>query len=206
MGRCTRSGGCTRACACLCVVFFSHKHKAHHTPITNHTATTTTINYTNAVNVYLPKDRVTNAHQGYGFVEFRGEEDADYVRSDEGGREAAGIDGGRRVGAAARWSSVWRSSLQQQQQPWQQVAPKKTPRPPLSPPNLPPSYLLQPKPTFMQQCIKILNMVKMHGKPLRVSKSSQDRNVDEVGANLFVGNLDPDVDEKVCPRAAECGD
>jgi hypothetical protein len=32
-----------------------------------------------AVNVYLPKDRVTNAHQGYGFVEFRGEEDCDYV-------------------------------------------------------------------------------------------------------------------------------
>jgi RNA recognition motif-containing protein len=32
-----------------------------------------------AVNVYMPKDRVTNAHQGYGFVEFRGEEDADYV-------------------------------------------------------------------------------------------------------------------------------
>jgi hypothetical protein len=31
------------------------------------------------VNVYLPKDRVTNAHQGYGFVEFRGEDDADYV-------------------------------------------------------------------------------------------------------------------------------
>jgi RNA recognition motif-containing protein len=32
-----------------------------------------------AVNVYLPKDRVTNNHQGYGFVEFRAEEDADYV-------------------------------------------------------------------------------------------------------------------------------
>lgn len=32
-----------------------------------------------AVNVYVPKDRVTNAHQGYGFVEFRSEEDADYV-------------------------------------------------------------------------------------------------------------------------------
>lgn len=31
------------------------------------------------VNVYLPKDRVTNAHQGYGFVEFRTEDDADYV-------------------------------------------------------------------------------------------------------------------------------
>lgn len=31
------------------------------------------------VNVYLPKDRVTNMHQQYGFVEYRGEEDADYV-------------------------------------------------------------------------------------------------------------------------------
>lgn len=31
------------------------------------------------VNVYVPKDRVTNLHQGYGFVEFRSEEDADYV-------------------------------------------------------------------------------------------------------------------------------
>lgn len=31
------------------------------------------------MNVYVPKDRVTNLHQGYGFVEFRSEEDADYV-------------------------------------------------------------------------------------------------------------------------------
>uniref|UniRef100_R7W180 Splicing factor 3B subunit 4 n=1 Tax=Aegilops tauschii TaxID=37682 RepID=R7W180_AEGTA len=31
------------------------------------------------VNVYVPKDRVTNLHQGYGFVEFRSEEDADYA-------------------------------------------------------------------------------------------------------------------------------
>lgn len=29
--------------------------------------------------MYVPKDRVTNQHQGYGFVEFRSEEDADYV-------------------------------------------------------------------------------------------------------------------------------
>ena len=35
---------------------------------------------TPAVNVYLPKDRVTSQHQGYGFVEFKSEEDADYVR------------------------------------------------------------------------------------------------------------------------------
>ncbi|GAA0162184.1 RNA splicing factor [Lithospermum erythrorhizon] len=76
------------------------------------------------VNVYVPKDRVTNAHQGYGFVEFRSEEDADYA-------------------------------------------------------------------------IKVLNMIKLYGKPIRVNKASQDKKSVDVGANLFVGNLDPDVDEKL---------
>ncbi|XP_072988720.1 uncharacterized protein [Typha latifolia] len=76
------------------------------------------------VNVYVPKDRVTNLHQGYGFIEFRSEEDADYA-------------------------------------------------------------------------IKILNMIKLYGKPIRVNKASQDKKSLDVGANLFVGNLDPDVDEKL---------
>lgn len=31
------------------------------------------------VNVHLPKDRVTQSHQSYGFVEFLTEEDADYA-------------------------------------------------------------------------------------------------------------------------------
>lgn len=31
------------------------------------------------VNVHLPKDRVTQTHQGYGFCEFLTEEDADYA-------------------------------------------------------------------------------------------------------------------------------
>jgi splicing factor 3B subunit 4 len=75
-------------------------------------------------NVYMPKDRVAGAHQGYGFVEFRGEEDAEYA-------------------------------------------------------------------------VKVLNMIKLFGKPLRVSKSAQDRKAVEVGANLFVGNLDLDIDEKL---------
>jgi splicing factor 3B subunit 4 len=75
-----------------------------------------------AVNVYLPKDRVTNDHQGYGFIEFRSEEDANYA-------------------------------------------------------------------------IRTLNMVKLFGKPLRVSKAAQDKAMQDVGANLFIGNLDPDVDE-----------
>uniref|UniRef100_A0A061QW75 Splicing factor 3B subunit 4 n=1 Tax=Tetraselmis sp. GSL018 TaxID=582737 RepID=A0A061QW75_9CHLO len=76
------------------------------------------------VNVYLPKDRVTNQHQGYGFVEYQGEDDADYA-------------------------------------------------------------------------MKILNMIKVYGKPIRVNKASTDKKTLEVGANLFIGNLDPDVDEKL---------
>ena len=31
------------------------------------------------MNVHMPKDRITQAHQGYGFVEFMGEDDADYA-------------------------------------------------------------------------------------------------------------------------------
>jgi splicing factor 3B subunit 4 len=34
---------------------------------------------TGAVNVFMPKDRVTADHQGFGFVEFQSEEDADYA-------------------------------------------------------------------------------------------------------------------------------
>lgn len=77
------------------------------------------------VNVHLPKDRVTQTHQGYGFVEFISEEDAEY---------------------AAR----------------------------------------------------IMNQVRLFGKPIRVNKASADKQKTvEVGAELFVGNLDPMVDEKV---------
>uniref|UniRef100_A0A0D3BSQ0 Uncharacterized protein n=1 Tax=Brassica oleracea var. oleracea TaxID=109376 RepID=A0A0D3BSQ0_BRAOL len=32
-----------------------------------------------SVNVYVPKNRVTSLHQGYGFIEFLREEDADYI-------------------------------------------------------------------------------------------------------------------------------
>ncbi|PGH14435.1 hypothetical protein AJ79_03078 [Helicocarpus griseus UAMH5409] len=77
------------------------------------------------VNVHLPKDRVTQTHQGYGFVEFISEEDAEY---------------------AAR----------------------------------------------------IMNQVRLYGKPIRVNKASADKQKTvEVGAELFVGNLDPMVTEQV---------
>lgn len=50
------------------------------------------------------------------------------------------------------------------------------------------------------QAIKILNMIKLFGKAIRVNKASQDKDTLDVGANLFIGNLDPDVDEKVCRK------
>ncbi len=47
------------------------------------------------------------------------------------------------------------------------------------------------------QAVKVLNMIKVFGKPIRVNKASQDKRSQDVGANLFIGNLDPEVDEKV---------
>jgi splicing factor 3B subunit 4 len=76
------------------------------------------------VNVHMPKDKVSGIHQGYGFVEFRSEEDADYA-------------------------------------------------------------------------MKIMNMIKLYGKPIKVNKASQDKKNIDVGANVFIGNLDPNVDEKL---------
>lgn len=40
-------------------------------------------------------------------------------------------------------------------------------------------------------------MIKVYGKPIRVNKASQDKKTLDIGANLFIGNLDPEVDEKV---------
>jgi splicing factor 3B subunit 4 len=45
--------------------------------------------------------------------------------------------------------------------------------------------------------IKIMNMIKLYGKPIRVNKASQDKKTLDIGANLFIGNLDPEVDEKL---------
>ena len=39
-------------------------------------------------------------------------------------------------------------------------------------------------------------MLRVYDKPIKVNKSAKDRMEQDVGANLFVGNLDPEVDEK----------
>ncbi|KGO59238.1 Nucleotide-binding, alpha-beta plait [Penicillium expansum] len=70
------------------------------------------------VNVHLPKDRVTQLHQGYGFVEFISEEDAEYAS-------------------------------------------------------------------------KIMNGIRLHGKPIRVNKASADKQKTvEIGAELFIARDD----------------
>lgn len=76
-------------------------------------------------NIHMPRDRVTQTHQGFGFVEFRTPADAEYAAN-------------------------------------------------------------------------VMNGVKLYGKSLRVNKASADKQkTADVGAELFVGNLDPMVDEKI---------
>ncbi|WFC93445.1 Spliceosome-associated protein 49 [Malassezia brasiliensis] len=77
------------------------------------------------VHVYMPKDRVSQLHQGFAFAEFHNEVDAQYA------------------------------------------------------------------------CL-ILNGIKLFGKPIRVNMAAADTKQPlDIGANLFVGNLDPSVDERM---------
>ena len=41
--------------------------------------------------------------------------------------------------------------------------------------------------------IKIMNMIKLYAKPIRVNKASAHQKTLDVGANLFIGNLDAEV-------------
>ncbi|CAO1637879.1 unnamed protein product [Parajaminaea phylloscopi] len=43
---------------------------------------------------------------------------------------------------------------------------------------------------------KIMNGIKLYGKPIRVNKASSDKKQIDIGANLFIGNLDAAVDER----------
>ena len=48
-----------------------------------------------------------------------------------------------------------------------------------------------------EYAIKILNMIKVYNRPIKVNPAAQDKRITEVGANLFIGNLDPEVDDKL---------
>uniref|UniRef100_A0A8V5GL34 Splicing factor 3B subunit 4 n=1 Tax=Melopsittacus undulatus TaxID=13146 RepID=A0A8V5GL34_MELUD len=45
--------------------------------------------------------------------------------------------------------------------------------------------------------IKIMNMIKLYGKPIRGEQSLGPQQNLDVGANIFIGNLDPEIDEKL---------
>ncbi|TGZ63673.1 hypothetical protein CRM22_006769 [Opisthorchis felineus] len=45
--------------------------------------------------------------------------------------------------------------------------------------------------------MRIMNMIKLFGKPIRVNKASANQKNLDIGANIFIGNLDPEVDEKL---------
>lgn len=51
--------------------------------------------------------------------------------------------------------------------------------------------------TDADYAISVMHMVKLYNRPLRVNKASQDKREMEIGANLFVGNLTQDVDDKL---------
>jgi len=75
------------------------------------------------VSVFMPKDKVTGDHQGYAFVEFKSEVDAEYT-------------------------------------------------------------------------LKIMQGMKLYNRAIKLAKASNQRKVHDIGANIFVGNLDPSVDER----------
>uniref|UniRef100_A0A2I3H949 Splicing factor 3B subunit 4 n=1 Tax=Nomascus leucogenys TaxID=61853 RepID=A0A2I3H949_NOMLE len=45
--------------------------------------------------------------------------------------------------------------------------------------------------------IKIMNIIKLYGKPIQVNKASAHNKNPDVEANIFIGNLDPEIDEKL---------
>ena len=48
-----------------------------------------------------------------------------------------------------------------------------------------------------EYAVKIMNQVRLYGKPIRVNKATSDKQKSvDVGAELFIGNLDPAVDEQ----------
>ena len=76
------------------------------------------------VSVSMPKDKVTGTHQGYGFVEYQSEIDAEYA-------------------------------------------------------------------------VRVAGNITLYGKKIKVNKSNMDKKTLDVGANLFISNLSPEVDENM---------
>lgn len=111
------------------------------------------------MNVYMPKDRVTGTHQGYGFVEFRGEEDADYACKVLISAAKQTLDSRGTVRACGYLFGVVIGFV------CTMVTPSRN----------------------LRLVVQIMNMIKLFSKPVRVNKSAADRKTVEIGANLFIG-------------------
>ncbi|KAG2373540.1 hypothetical protein C9374_012003 [Naegleria lovaniensis] len=81
------------------------------------------------VDVKIPRDRITNTHSGYAFVEFKHEHDANYA-------------------------------------------------------------------------IQVMNQIKLFGRPMKLNRYDQDKSAKnlDVGANLWIGNLDPSIGDETILR------
>jgi splicing factor 3B subunit 4 len=49
--------------------------------------------------------------------------------------------------------------------------------------------------------MKIMNMVRLYGKAIKINKAARDRKEMDVGANIFVGNLEEEVDDQLLYNA-----
>lgn len=45
--------------------------------------------------------------------------------------------------------------------------------------------------------VKVMNMIKLYGKPIKVNKASQDKKHIDIGANIYVGDLSHEANEKM---------
>lgn len=48
-----------------------------------------------------------------------------------------------------------------------------------------------------EYCIKVLNGVRLFGKPIKVNRASKDKEALTIGANLYVSNLDREIDDQM---------
>ena len=47
-----------------------------------------------------------------------------------------------------------------------------------------------------EYAVKVMNFIKLFNKPIKVTKASTEQKTNDIGANIFVGNLDIHIDEK----------
>ena len=144
------------------------------------------------VNVHIPKDKLTQQHMGYGFVEFHSEDDADYAMKI--------MNMIKLFGKPLKVNKVYDPFLYYLiiYSPYIYI-------------HHPPHYLFYGISTIIMFYMLYYDenhylLLLIYSYPslslllasmLIIMQASRDKKTLDVGANLFIGNLDPDVDEKL---------